>query len=43
MRAFSTLKAVAAPLYSDNIDTDKILPARFLKTVTRNGLGQARL
>jgi 3-isopropylmalate/(R)-2-methylmalate dehydratase small subunit len=29
--------AVALPL--DNIDTDQIIPARFLKTTTRDGLG----
>jgi 3-isopropylmalate/(R)-2-methylmalate dehydratase small subunit len=32
-----TARAVALPL--DNVDTDQIIPARFLKGVTRNGLG----
>ncbi len=39
MEAFTTLSAVAAPLPLANIDTDKIIPARFLKTIKRTGLG----
>ncbi|CAN5203011.1 3-isopropylmalate dehydratase small subunit [soil metagenome] len=31
----------AYPLGRDNIDTDVILPGRFLKTITRSGLGVA--
>jgi 3-isopropylmalate/(R)-2-methylmalate dehydratase small subunit len=31
---------VAAPLRRVNVDTDQILPARFLTTVTRDGLGR---
>ena len=30
----------AAPLPLANVDTDKIIPARFLKTIKRTGLGQ---
>jgi 3-isopropylmalate/(R)-2-methylmalate dehydratase small subunit len=41
MRRFETLTAVAAPLPLVNVDTDKILPARFLKTIRREGLGNA--
>jgi 3-isopropylmalate/(R)-2-methylmalate dehydratase small subunit len=41
MQPFTMLRGVAAPLPISNIDTDKILPARFLKTVTRDGLGGA--
>lgn len=41
MRPFQTLTAFAAPLRMANVDTDKILPARFLKTISRDGLGQA--
>jgi len=39
MQALSTLDAIAAALPIANVDTDKILPARFLKTITREGLG----
>jgi 3-isopropylmalate/(R)-2-methylmalate dehydratase small subunit len=40
MRAFTTLTGVAAPLPTANIDTDQIIPARFLKTIRRTGLGE---
>ena len=39
MQAFTTLTGVAAPLPMANVDTDKIIPARFLKTIKRTGLG----
>jgi 3-isopropylmalate/(R)-2-methylmalate dehydratase small subunit len=39
MDAFTTLTAVAAPMPMANIDTDKVIPARFLKTIKRSGLG----
>ncbi len=39
MDPFTTLTAVAAPMPMQNIDTDKIIPARFLKTIKRSGLG----
>jgi 3-isopropylmalate/(R)-2-methylmalate dehydratase small subunit len=39
MDAFTTLTAIAAPLPMANVDTDKIIPARFLKTIKRTGLG----
>jgi 3-isopropylmalate/(R)-2-methylmalate dehydratase small subunit len=39
MNPFTTLTAVAAPLNMANVDTDKIIPARFLKTIKRSGLG----
>ncbi|MEX2628767.1 MAG: 3-isopropylmalate dehydratase small subunit [Tistlia sp.] len=39
MEKFTTLTAVAAPLPVDNVDTDKIIPARYLKTIKRTGLG----
>jgi 3-isopropylmalate/(R)-2-methylmalate dehydratase small subunit len=39
MDKFTTLTAVAAPLNMANVDTDKIIPARFLKTIKRSGLG----
>jgi 3-isopropylmalate/(R)-2-methylmalate dehydratase small subunit len=40
MEAFRTLTAIAAPLPMANVDTDKIIPARFLKTIGRTGLGR---
>jgi 3-isopropylmalate/(R)-2-methylmalate dehydratase small subunit len=36
---FITLKSTAVPLPIDNIDTDQIIPARFLKATTREGFG----
>ncbi|KAF8576676.1 hypothetical protein K439DRAFT_1366518 [Ramaria rubella] len=36
---FVALKAIAAPLEMENIDTDKIIAAQFLKGLTRTGLG----
>jgi 3-isopropylmalate/(R)-2-methylmalate dehydratase small subunit len=40
MRKYETFTGVAAPMPSQNIDTDKIIPARFLKTIKRAGLGK---
>lgn len=40
MQPFNTLTAIAAPLPIANVDTDMILSARFLKTVSRAGLGK---
>ncbi|SKB26081.1 3-isopropylmalate/(R)-2-methylmalate dehydratase small subunit [Sphingopyxis flava] len=34
------LRAVAAPLPLANVDTDMIIPARFMKALTRDGLGR---
>jgi 3-isopropylmalate/(R)-2-methylmalate dehydratase small subunit len=39
MQAFTQLTGIAAPLPLANVDTDKIIPARFLKTIKRTGLG----
>ena len=36
---FTTLKSTAVPLPIENIDTDQIIPARFLKATTREGFG----
>src|SRR3981189_820604 len=41
MQKFTTLTGVAAPLPMINIDTDKIIPKQFLKTIARTGLGKA--
>lgn len=39
MEKFTRLTAVAAPLPLANVDTDMIIPARFMKALTRDGLG----
>ncbi|MEM7237573.1 MAG: 3-isopropylmalate dehydratase small subunit [Pseudomonadota bacterium] len=39
MEKFKTLTGVAAPMPLINIDTDMIIPKRFLKTIQRSGLG----
>ena len=39
MEKFTKLTGIAAPLPMINVDTDKIIPARFLKTIKRTGLG----
>ena len=39
MDKFTTLTGVAAPLKIANVDTDQIIPARYLKTIKRTGLG----
>jgi len=41
MEPFVRLKAIAAPLSIANIDTDMMVPARFLKTVSKQGLARA--
>jgi 3-isopropylmalate/(R)-2-methylmalate dehydratase small subunit len=40
MEKFITLDGVAAPFPMINCDTDRIIPARFLKTIKRTGLGK---
>ena len=40
MDKFTKLTGVAAPLKIANVDTDQIIPAKFLKTIKRTGLGQ---
>jgi 3-isopropylmalate/(R)-2-methylmalate dehydratase small subunit len=39
MQKFTQLTGVAAPLPMINVDTDKIIPKQFLKTIKRTGLG----
>ena len=39
MQAFTTLSGTAVPFGAANVDTDVIIPSRFLKTITREGLG----
>jgi 3-isopropylmalate/(R)-2-methylmalate dehydratase small subunit len=40
MKKFETLVAKAVILDRDDVDTDQIIPARFLRTTERTGLGQ---
>ncbi len=40
MEPFYTLAGIAAPLPIANVDTDMLLSAKFLKTVSRAGLGK---
>jgi 3-isopropylmalate/(R)-2-methylmalate dehydratase small subunit len=39
MEPFTTLTSTVAVLLQENVDTDQIIPARFLKTTVRTGLG----
>ncbi len=41
MQKFDKITSVAAPLPMINIDTDKIIPKNYLKTIKRTGLGKA--
>lgn len=40
MRPFTTLTSHVVALPTENIDTDQIIPARYLKTISKAGLGQ---
>ena len=39
MEPFTTLTSSCVVLPAENVDTDQIIPARFLKTIERQGLG----
>lgn len=39
MEKFTTLQATGAPIAVENIDTDQIIPARFLKATDKKGFG----
>ena len=36
---FTILQSTAVPLSTENVDTDQIIPARFLKATEREGFG----
>ena len=40
MKPFTTLTSAVLPLPNDNIDTDQIIPARFLTVTDFEGLGE---
>lgn len=40
MEKFQVLKSGMVPLAVENVDTDQIIPARFLKATDRNGFGE---
>ena len=40
MEKFTVLEGVAAPLKMINVDTDRIIPKQYLKTIKRTGLGK---
>ncbi len=40
MEKFATLRTSCVPLNLENVDTDQIIPARFLKATTREGFGE---
>ncbi len=39
MQPFTTLGSTAVPLRAENVDTDQIIPARYLTAVTKAGMG----
>ena len=41
MQKFTTLTGIAVPLKRSNVDTDQIIPANFLKRVTKTGFDDA--
>jgi len=40
MKKFKTITSTIVPMPMENIDTDQIIPARFLKATTRDGFGE---
>jgi 3-isopropylmalate/(R)-2-methylmalate dehydratase small subunit len=40
MKPIHTIKSRFVPLHMENVDTDQIIPARFLKATTREGFGK---
>jgi 3-isopropylmalate/(R)-2-methylmalate dehydratase small subunit len=40
VKKFVTIESTAVPMAIENVDTDQIIPARFLKSTTREGFGE---
>lgn len=40
IQKFNVLESTCIPLPVENVDTDQIIPARFLKAITREGFGE---
>jgi 3-isopropylmalate/(R)-2-methylmalate dehydratase small subunit len=40
MQPFTHLSATAVPLRMENVDTDQIIPAKYLTAVTKEGMGK---
>lgn len=40
MKAIKSIHSTAVPLNTENVDTDQIIPARFLKATSREGFGK---
>ncbi len=40
MKKLTTLTSTAVPLPNENVDTDQIIPARFLKSIEKTGFGE---
>ena len=40
IQKFLTIESTAVPLNIENVDTDQIIPARYLKATTRDGFGK---
>ena len=40
MQPFTPLSATAVPLRMENVDTDQIIPAKYLTAVTKDGMGK---
>src|SRR5580698_11160559 len=39
-KSINIIKSTTVPLNMENVDTDQIIPARFLKATTRDGFGE---